>query len=301
MTRLNLPTWKQYEAVYRKWSQFCHENNYDFWEPNVNHCILFLTELYEKCLSYSAINTSRSALSYLFSQTKGVVLGEDNLIVNVMKGVSKLRPSAPRYSTTWNPDTVLSFLKTIETEKCNLKQLSLKLVALLALSTGQRVQSLVSINILNIIWGNPVQIKLTKNLKTTSVTKSNLVLILPSFNDDNLCPVKTLTRYVELTKLLRNGNTELFIGLAKPHKPVGSQTVSRWLVDVLNLAGIDVTKFHAHSFRHASTSKAAQMGVKVDTILKRVGWTAESQVFAKFYDRPFENVSEFAEKILSIK
>lgn len=217
-----------------------------------------------------------------------------------MKGVSRLRPAAPRYSLTWNPDKVLEYLKNLKTEKCNLKNITLKLVALLALSTGQRVQTLSLIKIKNIILGNPVQIIITDRLKTTTNVKSNPVLLLPPFHDSELCPVVTLKKYMYMTENVRMNNDQLFLSFSKPYKPVCSQTISKWLVKVLEISGIDSSKFHGHSYRHAATSKAAKMGINMDTILKRVGWTPSSKTFAKYYNRPFDNSVEFASTVLNV-
>lgn len=178
-----------------------------------------------------------------------------------------------------------------------MNKLSLKLVALLALATGQSVQTLSSIKLCDIVWGSPIQIKLTSVLKTTTVTRSNPVLVLPSYHDAQICPAQTLRNYVELTKLIRNSDN-IFITTTKPHNAASSQTLSRWLVNVLKLAGIDVGIFHAHSFRHASTSKASQFGVNMDTIIKRVGWAKGSQTFAKFYNRPIDDVTKYADTVL---
>lgn len=171
---------------------------------------------------------------------------------------------------------------------------------LLAISTGQRVQTLASITISNIHWGDTVQIVITKILKTTMVTKSNPVLILPPFQDSDLCPVLALRQYIKVTKLIRDNCNNLFLAIVKPHKSVSSQTISRWLVDLLKLSGIDSDKFKGHSFRHASTSKAASCGVNVDTILRRVGWTEKSSVFARFYNRPILDQTQFARSVLNI-
>lgn len=293
-------TWQQYEVAFRKWNAFCQEKLWSMWEPNIEHVLYYLTHLYEAGLSYSTINSNRSALSHLFGEVQGTSVGEHKLIVNFMKGVSKLRPAAPRYSVTWNPDLVLSYIQTWDTKNCDLKKLSLKLVSLLALSTGQRVQSLASIKVSDIVWTTPIQIKLSKVLKTTSITKSNPVLVLPYFTQFELCPARTLLQYRDSTHAIRNDSDLLFLSIAKPHKPVGSQTLSKWLVNVLKLAGVDTGIFHAHSFRHASTSKASNQGVNIDTILKRVGWSMESQTFAKYYKRPYEEVNNFAEKVLSL-
>ena len=50
------------------------------------------------------------------------------------------------------------------------------------------------------------------------------------------------------------------------------------------MSGIDISIFTAHSTRMASTSKAAAMGVGLQTILKTTGWHG-AQNFKKFYHR----------------
>jgi site-specific recombinase XerD len=294
-------TWAQYEAALKKWRQFCIDKQWNLNHVSINHVLSFLTDLYVKGLSYSSINTARSAISSTFSKIEGTSIGESKLVVNFMKGVNRLRPANPRYAVTWNPDSVLSFLIKWKNEKCNLRQITLKTVALLALSTGQRVQTLACIKIKNVKLVNPVQIFITDNLKTTSATNRNPVLILPFFQEKELCPALALKQYINVTNNIRKDKDKLFLGIVKPHNPVSSQSISRWLVEVLKLSGIDSSKFHAHSYRHASTSKAESAGVNIDTIFKRVGWTSKSKMFARYYKRPIENVTEFAENVLTIK
>jgi integrase len=293
-------TWKQYEGSLTKWSEYCKLNNLSCSDVNINNYLCFLTSLYEKGLSYMSINTARSALSSVFGKIDGGPIGENKLVTDFMRGVSKLRPPRARYSTTWDPDKVLNVIKSWKTQEADLKQISFKLIALLALVTGQRVQSLSSIKISNIIWENPVQIKLTSILKTTSITNNNPVLVIPPYHDKDLCPINTLNEYLRQTSSIRNGKDELFLSFIKPHSPVTSSSLSRWLTEVLKLAGIDCDQYHAHSFRHAATSKVAARGVSVDTILKQVGWTRNSKVFAKFYNKPIEERAEFANSILNV-
>lgn len=293
-------TWSQYKSSLDKWTSFCTKMHWNPEEKNIIHYVEFLSNLYTIGLSYNTINTARSAFSSVFGKVDNVPIGENKLIVDLMKGISRLRPVTPRYNITWDPDKVLLFLKSILIESCSLKDLSFKLIGLLALCTGQRVQTLTYIKLSNIHWGETVQIIISSKLKTTTVTKSNPILIIPPFHDSQLCPVKTLKQYVESTKVIRNGCDELFISFVKPHKKVCSQSISRWLVKLLKLAGIE-DAFKAHSFRHASTSKAARNGVNMDVILRRVGWTVNSSVFARFYNRPVLDESEFAVNVLNIK
>lgn len=122
---------------------------------------------------------------------------------------------------------------------------------------------------------------------------------MPYFEEvPELCAASAIKNYLNLTKNLRGNNSSLFLGTKKPHKPVGSQTISRWLKLTLKDCGIDTDKFSGHSFRHASTSKAFDKGLDVDAIRKVAGWSEKSQVFAKFYHRPIFDKNNFALKVL---
>jgi len=102
MARLNLPdstlsvmtaarskgTWGQYESSLKKWKVYCEQQGWSIWDPNVTHCLLFLTKLFDEGLSYSAINTCRSALSSLLDEVQGVPLGQHKYMKSFMTGVN---------------------------------------------------------------------------------------------------------------------------------------------------------------------------------------------------------------------
>ena len=60
-----------------------------------------------------------------------------------MQGVFNSRPPCPRYSFIWDVDVVIRYLHSMgSAEELSLKNLSLKLVALLALSSANRSSDL---------------------------------------------------------------------------------------------------------------------------------------------------------------
>ena len=65
----------------------------------------------------------------------------------------------------------------------------------------------------------------------------------------------------------------------------------------LKIAGIDMSRFTAHSKRSASTSKAIQK-LPLATILKAVGWKRPS-TFATFYEKPICEGNAFQNAVLS--
>ena len=142
---------------------------------------------------------------------------------------------------------------------------------------------------------------LPKNLaKQARRGRPVVTFFFPSFSEDPLlCPVRTLKSYESATGSLRGEQSRLFISFIKPHKPVSSSSIARWLKAVLELAGIDTSIFKSHSTRGASASAAARMGITTNEILKAADWNSES-VFQKFYYKPSEE-SSFGKSVLSAR
>ena len=76
----------------------------------------------------------------------------------------------------------------------------------------------------------------------------------------------------------------LFIAHCKPHKPVTSSTIARWLKEIMKEAGIDTSIFKAHSCRGAAVSAAKDHGVAVADIMKTADWSREI-TFTRYYYR----------------
>ena len=77
-----------------------------------------------------------------------------------------------------------------------------------------------------------------------------------------------------------------FVSFGKPHKAMCASTIFRWLKLALKNAGINTTLFTGHSYRAASISKANNLGVSLDVILRTADWT-HSGTFCKFYKKEF--------------
>ena len=121
-----------------------------------------------------------------------------------------------------------------------------------------------------------------KNLsKQSRQGKTIKEFFFPRFeaNSDS-CTVQALEQYMSKMKTLRTQSL-LFISLVKPDGPVTSSIIARWLKETLLRAGIDTLIFKAHSIRGASTSRAANVGVTTEDILKAADWSTEStfQIF----------------------
>lgn len=281
---------KQYNVCLRNWWLYCQTHHIDYYKASVPIVISFLTKMFNDGCQYGTLNTYRSALSLILGST----LTKDDRLIRFLKGVFRLRPPCPKYDFTWDTDVVLEHLSTwYPNEELCLDQLTRKLITLLALVTAHRVQTLSKISVDNIISNSKqIVVKIPDILKTSRPGAKQPLLLLPYFNDKpSICPAKTLHCYMDKTKTLRSSNI-LFIGIRKPHNPVGSQTLSRWIKLTLTECGIDTSIFSAHSTRHAATSRAHLLGVSVDTIRSTAGWSGNSTTFAKYYNRSIPIVTD---------
>ena len=98
--------------------------------------------LYKQGLSYSTLNTARSALSTIVILPGGGKLGTNSLVTRFMKGVFEIRKPSPKYDKIWDVSLVLNYLsKLYPNDSLTLKELTLKTVMLILLVSCQRGQA----------------------------------------------------------------------------------------------------------------------------------------------------------------
>ncbi|KYN12395.1 hypothetical protein ALC57_15443 [Trachymyrmex cornetzi] len=293
-------TIKQYTRPLKSWWEFCQRHQTAPFFPEVNKVLDFLSQEARNIGSYSSFNTTRSAISLISNNA----IGNHPLVRRLSKGMSIIKPQRPRYEYIWDPAPVICKLATLfPYESLSLEVITRKLVLLLALGSGQRVQTLAAIKISQIFRENEnkVIIKIPDRLKTSAPGRAQPLLTYSCFLDrPELCIINILDHYLQRTGDLRPPDCDtLLISYAKPHRAVGPQSVSRWIRRGLEDCGVRSDLFSAHSPRHASTSLAANKGVSLDFIKRAAGWSGDSQVFARFYNRTIINPDAFCSSVLS--
>lgn len=298
MSSLSQNTLRQYNGTYKLWWQFCSTNKSDPYKSTLTPILIFLTEQFNKGAAYGSLNSHRSALSLLI----GSNITHDERVKRLLKGAYKLRPATPKYSFTWDPQIVLNFIaEWVPNKDLSIEKITKKLVVLLALCTAHRAQTLSLIKLDNVKIGPMgVQIGISDVIKTSAAGREQPVLFLPYFHENKaICPATAIEDYINMTNNIRSMTTNnLILTYKRPHKPATSQSISRWIKQVLSASGVNVSTFSAHSTRHAATSTASASGVSLDIIRKTAGWTNKSQSFAKFYHRQILNNDSFAKSVL---
>lgn len=215
-----------------------------------------------------------------------------------MRGIYKQRPPKPKYDVTWDPKLVLKYLESLP--NTDLKTISSRLVTMMALATGQRLQTLSLIKCSNINQTETgIRIFIPDPIKTSGPNRAQPCLDFPYFTKNpRLCVAGAIKEYLTATEGLRDPQSDLFfITSTKPYRPASKQTLSRWVKETMEKAGVDSSYFKAHSTRHASTSAALRKGLPFETIRKCAGWSEGSLVFSKFYNRPLIHDTHLMEAV----
>ncbi|XP_074654516.1 uncharacterized protein LOC141908379 [Tubulanus polymorphus] len=321
-------TKKQYATHITRWQQFCDKQQINPMQADVTLVLKFLSELFDENLSYSSLNTARSATKisdegprligrsfmksmyfrlkncprligrvgllagkYGISQITMSNIGSHPLVVRFMRGVYNMRPSEPRYNSTWDVSIVLRWAAKLSPLRfLSLKQLTLKTVILLALVIAARGQNMFLLDCTRMKKG------LDKfeffyeaiALKQSRQGQKAYVASIPRFDKNKkICPYMTICEYLKRTKIMRGNETRFFISYVKPYKKVCKQTISKWVKQAMSEAGVDVDKYKPHSIRSAAASEAKSVGVPLDHIMKTAGW-ARSSTFVRFYNKDIE-------------
>jgi hypothetical protein len=279
-----------YQSAWVSWSSWCRERTVDPLSASVNDVLTFLSDYFDSGKSYSTVNIARSMLSTTLSMTEeGTEFGKNPLVTKLMKGIYNKKPPLPKYGSTWDPSIVLSHFnaKANGPGELSILKLARKLATLLAMTSLSRCADLASIRLQSVSFsGRGAAFSLDRPRKAQHAGPLHSLSIGAWSQNPAICPVFCLRQYIDRTASLRNesNNNSLFIGSTKPHKPVSSSTIGRWIKDQLKEAGIDTTVYSAHSVRGAAASKAVNNGVPIQSILNQGHWTSES-TFARFYKR----------------
>nr|CAH7749579.1 unnamed protein product [Callosobruchus chinensis] len=267
MASISEATLKQYNCGLKLWWEFCSSRNINPFVVTVVNVLEFLSLQFNKGASYSSLNSYRSAIA----QIAGPNLAQDFRMQRFFKGTYMLRPSLPKYEHTWDPCVVLNCLKQLKHAEISLEDLTHKCVTLLALATGQRLQTLALIEISNIhVSEDAIRITVPKRIRTSAKNKPQ--------------PMGT--------------ENSLFITVKKPFHKASTQTLSRWIKTILRKSGIDVNIFTGYSVKHAAVSAASRKGLNYDTIRRAAGWSSNSKMFTTVYNRPVISSKTFTEAVL---
>ena len=257
----------------------------------------FLMDLYKKGVSSSTLNLARSAISFFTSNI--ISLKDSPVLVRLFQFFYRERPKQVRYLTYWPVEKLLKSLCTLHpASSLSLKSLTIKTLALVALSSSDRGQTLHCMNVEDMTeTSNGIDFVIFGKLKTKRRTANPKVVSCVASDLENLSVCDYVKHYMERTASIRSelkdtgceNYNQLFLSWFTK-QPVTKQTLARWLRIALEWADIDSKAYGAHSYRGAGLSYALTRGVSIAQIVAHGDWSSV-RTFRRFYDAPDQGSS----------
>ena len=171
-----------------------------------------------------------------------------------MKGIYNCRPPQPRYAATWDVGIVTAHIQNLGPDaNLSLKQLSQKLVMLMALVEASRTSELGALDIrFRVFKPEGVLFRLPSLTKKRKVGAPPREIFFGAYPpEERLCVVETLKNYEARTKQYRGSGdatkeNKLLLSYVKPHKPVTSQRIAHWIKDLLQDVSSKHTQLEVH-------------------------------------------------------
>ncbi len=305
-------TIRVYSAQFGVFCRWCQGISKDPLEASIEDVLKFLQHLFSKGLQYKTICVYRSMLSNILPPSSGRKVGEMPQVIRFLKGVFNSRPPRKMLTPEWDLPLVLNVLSAAPFEplkSASLKLVSFKFCFLLALTTARRVSDVSKLAI-----GDHCRVQKGKvTFLPTTLAKADdpshfqQEVVIRSFKEKLLCPVRALKWYLKKTETIRGEGGDAMILLRclnSPYRPPSSQTVSRWLVRTIKMAyeihpHLPKGRARAHSLRAVAPNWAHFKGASKRDILQAADWRRET-TFIKHYQRHIKLPdSQFGEAVLS--
>jgi len=193
---------------------------------------------------------------------------------------------ARKPTETFSIEQLLTPLRLIDPEKCPIKDLRSKTLALLAITGLFRPSDLARISLKDLSFQDD-HVDINHFGGKTDKEMNGIQMKIFKASDTQVCPVLHLQQYIKRTADGRK-TEQVFISI-KNDEPIGDQRISNILKETLKLADIDAM---ARSFRKTGATAAINDGVHPDLVMKLGRWRSPDVFFKHYVDWKDVNVTD---------
>jgi site-specific recombinase XerD len=178
---------------------------------------------------------------------------------------------------------LISSLKTIinvidDQKKEEIKKLRDRSIILIGFSGGFRRNEIVSLDYDDLDFV-PEGVKINLKKSKTDQFGEGFTKALPYFDNSQYCPVVTLKKWIEISRIISGPLFRRFIkGSKLSDNRLTDQTVALLIKEYLNLAGIDSKNYSGHSLRSGFATSAAESGAEERNIMAMTGHKSTEMV-----------------------
>jgi len=272
-------TVRAYKSDFNDFGIFCAQNGFKSLPSDPKIVSLYLTYLSTKDAKMSTLKRRLVSIGVIH-KLKGHYLDTKHpaIIENIM-GIKRRKGS---FQKAKKPILINSLKKIInvidQQKKKEIKKLRDRSIILIGFSGGFRRNEIVSIDYDDLDFV-PEGLKISIRRSKTDQFGEGFTKALPYFDSSQYCPVVSLKKLLDLSKINTGPVFRRFIkGSKLSENRLTDQTVALLIKEYLDLAGIDSKNFSGHSLRSGFATSAAESGVEERSIMSMTGHKSSEMV-----------------------
>ena len=272
-------TIRAYKSDFKNFSLFCYQNSFKPLPSEPKIVSLYLTHLSTKGAKMSTLKRRLVSIGVIH-RLKGHYLDtkHPSIIENVM-GIRRRKGSIQKGKKPILIKNLKEIINVIDQEnKEEIKKFRDRSIILIGFSGGFRRNEIVSLDYENLDFVTE-GLKITISRSKTDQFGEGTVKALPYFENTQYCPVASLQKWIEISKI---SSGPLFRRFSKGSKlsdnRLTDQTVALLIKKYLQLAGIDSKDYSGHSLRSGFATSAAESGAEERSIMAMTGHKSTEMV-----------------------
>ncbi len=275
----SINTVRAYKSDFNDFSLFCSKNGFKSLPSEPKIISLYLTHLSTKEIKMSTLKRRLVSIGVIH-KLKGQYLDTKHpvIIENIM-GIKRRKGSIQKGKKPILISDLKQIINVIDKKNKNeIKKYRDRSIILIGFSGGFRRNEIVSLDFDDLDF---VSEGLKINLKRSKTDQfgEGTIKALPYFENTQYCPVKSLKKLIEISKIKYGPLFRRFKkGSNLSEKRLTDQTVALLIKEYLELAGMDSKNYSGHSLRSGFATSAAESGVEERSIMAMTGHKSSQMV-----------------------
>ena len=272
-------TVRAYKSDFNDFAIFCLKNGFVSLPSEPKIVSLYLTHLSTKDAKMSTLKRRLVSIGVIH-KLKGHYLDtkHPSIIENIL-GIKRRKGSIQKGKKPILISSLKKIINVIDQQnKEEIKKLRDRTIILIGFSGGFRRNEIVSLNCDDLDFV-PEGLKINIRRSKTDQFGEGLIKALPYFNNSEYCPVVSMKKWIDISKI---SNGPIFRRFLKGSKlsinRLTDQTIALLIKEYLTLAGIDNRNYSGHSLRSGFATSAAESGAEERSIMAMTGHKSTEMV-----------------------
>jgi site-specific recombinase XerD len=274
-----LNTVRAYRSDFEDFGLFCIKNGLNNLPSEPKVVSLYLTYLSSKEVKISTIKRRLVSIGVIHKMKGHYLDTKHPVIIENLMGIKRRKGTIQKGKKPILINDLKKLVDVINQEKtADIKKLRNKAILIIGFSGGFRRNEIVSLDLEDIEFVFE-GVKITVKKSKTDQFGEGMIKGIPHFNESLYCPVTTLKRWINISKIKKG---PLFRRFSKGSKlsenRLTDQSVALIIKSYLTKAGINSQNYSGHSLRSGFATSAAEAGAEERSIMSMTGHKSTEMV-----------------------